>query len=266
MARRQETKVMRHWGRVTTACAGLLMAASVFPFAAGASSLAVSPTALAFAPNEVAKGLVLHNRGNEAFRAQVRVFVWDQPDGNDRLEPTDQLVASPPFVTIPPGAQHFVRIVRRQAPSGGDSAEESYRLLVDELPASDEAPPPNAVRSAPSAGLRFLLRYSIPVFVNTPPASHPELTWATAGVADDMLRFAVTNTSATRAQIADVRVQSPDGSTVNTLDGLVGYVLPGVTRIWSIPWRSSATTPAEISARINGEPRDFRLSARDPAD
>lgn len=242
------------------------LAALVFPLLGGASSLAVSPTSLTFSPDEIAKGLVLHNRGGEAFRAQVRVFAWDQPDGDDRLEPTDRLVASPPFVTIPPGEQQFVRIVRRPADDAEGPQEEGFRLLVDELPGNDDAPPPLTAKQAPSAGLRFKLRYSIPVFINTPSDTIAMVRWSTAGPTAETLSVTATNTGATRAQIADLRVLDAEGTSVATREGLVGYVLPGVTRTWSLPWPSPADIPAEINARINGERRSQSLSARHPAD
>jgi len=242
------------------------LAALVFPLLGAASSLAVSPTSLTFSPDDIAQGLVLHNRGGEAFRAQVRVFAWDQPEGDDRLEPTDRLVASPPFVTIPPGEQQFVRIVRRHAGNSEEPREEAFRLLVDELPINEEAPPPSTVTQAPSAGLRFKLRYSIPVFVNTPSDDRAAVRWSTTGPAAEILRVTATNTGSTRAQIADLRVLNAEGASAATQDGLVGYVLPGVTRTWSLPWPTSAEIPAEIDARINGERRSQSLSARDPAD
>ncbi len=60
------------------------------------------------------------------------------------------MVASPPAVTIAPGASQVARLILRKPPEG---KEATYRLLVDQIP------PP----AAPGT-VRVALRLSIPVF------------------------------------------------------------------------------------------------------
>src|SRR5690606_27632881 len=89
--------------------------------------------------------------------AQVRVYRWTQVDGQDVLEATRDLAISPPMLEVASGGEQLVRVVRLgPAPA---ATEASYRVVVDELPVA-------AVDAADGGeGLRFVLRYSIPVFV-----------------------------------------------------------------------------------------------------
>ncbi|UWX04754.1 molecular chaperone [Pseudoxanthomonas sp. NC8] len=73
----------------------------------------------------------------------------------DQLAPTRDLVASPAILEVAAGERQLVRLIRPRAePSASEAA---YRLVIDELPADASAPR--------DPGLRFLLRYSVPVFV-----------------------------------------------------------------------------------------------------
>ena len=141
--------------------AGLALLAALMtmaPAAAGAADLQVSPITVEFGARQQAAAVWLSNTGAQPLRAQVRIQAWDQADGEDVLQSSHDLVASPATLEVAPGGRQMVRIIRLQ-PSV-QPRERTYRLLVDELPAA-----PDEARK----GLQFLLRYSIPVF--TAPAA-----------------------------------------------------------------------------------------------
>src|SRR3546814_5352214 len=81
-------------------------------------------------------------------------------------------MVSPPMFTIAPGTQQLVRVVR----VGGTPAangEQSYRLLIDEVP--DPTAPSKTT-------LNFVLRYSVPVFIGNADSA-PELNWNSTAMA-----------------------------------------------------------------------------------
>ena len=60
---------------------------------AGAASLQVAPTSVVLDPGENAEALWLSNTDPQApVRAQVRLYRWTQEEGEDRLEPTVQML------------------------------------------------------------------------------------------------------------------------------------------------------------------------------
>ena len=226
----------------------LAVALAAAALATHASGLQVSPIGLRLAASASAEAMWLTNTGTDPVHAQVRVFRWTQVDGKDVLEPSRDLVVSPPMVTIAPGDRQLVRVIRRVAPPT-DGTETAYRVLVDELP----------VDAGDTPGLKFVLRYSVPVFLA--PTGDPSMkatlqaTWEhTPGGP----RLRVRNTGNGHAQIADVTWQGARGQRTTLLPGLVGYALPGATMSWKLPDNARHADGA-VRARINGEPAESTL-------
>lgn len=136
----------------------------------GQAAMQVSPTQIFVAAEHRAAGLTLLNTGDEIIYAQIRVFAWKQHDGQEQLLPSHDIVASPPMLKLPPDVHQLVRIVRNGLPP--DTVEGSYRIIIDEVPVTDDAAVTStqATNKAQQAnGLQFRLRYSIPVFLAPPP-------------------------------------------------------------------------------------------------
>lgn len=215
-----------------------------------ATSLQVAPTRITIAADQGAAGLQVANSGADPIRVQVRVFRWWQEGGEDMLETTNALVVSPPMLQIAPGAEQLVRIVHTgAAPSG---IEATYRVIVDELPLQ--------TARQTGAGLRFALRYSIPVFVHGAAADSPE------AVLQAQLRpgpggsaVEVHNAGDGTAQLADLSIVDANGRVHPVAEGLSGYVMPGQTRRW--PLAAGMPTAGRIEAKLNGEPQARALAS-----
>src|SRR5262245_16497371 len=102
------------------------------PTLAGAASLQVSPVTVEIPAPGATAMIKLRNDAAAPLNVQLRVFRWTQENGEEKLEPTNDVVASPPVARLPAKSEHVVRLVRlnKQPITKG----ESYRLLVDELP------------------------------------------------------------------------------------------------------------------------------------
>lgn len=228
--------------RLATAAAALIAPT------AWASGLQVSPIGLRLAATTQADALWLTNTGSGTIHAQVRVFRWTQANGKDVLEPSRDLVVSPPMVVIAPGDRQLVRVIRQVA-AASDGVETAYRVLVDELP----------VDSEDTSGLKFVLRYSIPVFLA--PAGDPA-TQATLRASWDESSAGATlhihNDGNGHAQIADLVWRGSNNQRATLLSGLVGYALPGATMSWKLPGDAPHGAGA-VRARINGEESESPL-------
>jgi len=123
-----------------------------------AGSFQVSPIRLQLSLRERATALHLANTGDTALVLHAEVMHWSQDtQGQDLLEPSNDLVLSPPVVNLPPGGQQVVRLARLAAPD--PLRPRSYRLIVRETPGFATEPPP-ATGQVP-----FLLAMSLPVFI-----------------------------------------------------------------------------------------------------
>ncbi|RQU10469.1 molecular chaperone [Burkholderia cenocepacia] len=214
-----------------------------------AATLQITPVTIELPPSVAAASMTLSNPGGRAIYGQVRTYRWTQENSTDVMTPTDALAASPPLLRIDANAEQLIRLVRTSR--GTPAAEESYRVLIDELPA-----PGTPVDN----GVTIRLRYSVPVFVepDAAPAS-PRLDWRVEPDGTGM-RLAVDNRGGRRAQISAVRLVDARGGVHEVTRGLLGYALAGSTRRW--PLKLDAGAPfVKIRATVNAQPVEARLTA-----
>ncbi len=186
-----------------------------------ASSLQVTPVRIQVDLPAAASTITVSNPGDTPLAAQLRVFSWKRVEGKDTLEPTKNVVASPPLAKLAPGQPYVVRIIRvAKTPLDG---EETYRLLIDEIP------DPRA--QAPSFGPRFAIRQSIPVFFSDPAAA-PRLSWA-ATVKNGKLHLKARNEGGRRVRISALNVRNESGGSLNYGDHFVGYVFGRSSEQWT---------------------------------
>lgn len=221
--------------------------------AAAAADLQVAPVSIQFAAADRAQSLWLTNSGAAPLHAQVRVYRWTQQDGEDRLEPARELVASPPIMNIAAGQSQLVRVVRRHEPAAG--VEEAYRVIVDELPtvAGATAPASGDTALAGRPALAMLLRYSIPAFLGTPGDRSAGGAGAlkAAWVARPVPVLTVENGGARRVRISRVVHEDAGGTRTDLVPGLLGYVLAGRSMRWEMPQAAASLGPGVIKARLN---------------
>jgi fimbrial chaperone protein len=189
------------------AFAGLLAARGV------QAAIVVEPVVLDIAVPAVAGALTLRNKDQADVTVQTRVFRWVQTDGQESLSPAIGVAASPPIVTLVPGSNYTVRVVRTA--NGPVNGEESYRVLVDELP---------DLRKDQANTVAILIRQSIPVFFKAPKLTRPDVTWSYR-IDKDRVEVFATNRGDDRLRVASLRLRDNFGKEIAFGDGLVGYVL-----------------------------------------
>ncbi len=195
-----------------------------------AASITFTPVGIDIqAPDKAGNISLINNSTTAPVRVQIRIFRWRQVSGEEKLEPTRDVIASPPVAQIPPGVKYTLRLARVAiAPVQG---EESYRLLIDELP-------PPIDPKVGSSGIQLLLRASIPAFFSAPDAK-PEVKWRVWS-ADGKLHVSASNMGARHLKLTDFTIEGPAGKTVIAATGSNAYVLPGST----LNFESAAGAPA----------------------
>lgn len=185
-----------------------------------AMSLRVAPALLDVPPSAMATQLTLRNGSTRPVTVQLRIFRWIQKGGQEILEPTMDVVVSPPMITLPHRDEYVVRVVRvTKLPIVG---EENYRLIVDELP---------ELSTRQNGTVSFILRQSIPVFFSSPDIRPAEVNWSVHR-SDGNLILSARNVGAKRLRVAKLSLSVPRSVTVSKRDGLVGYVLGGSEMSW----------------------------------
>lgn len=194
--------------------------------------------------------LWIQNQGNSATTMQVRIVRWKQEGGYERYTAQQEVVASPPIVTIGKGSKQLIRLIKQGTIPLG--VEQAYRIIVDEIPQ------PGA-KAEPTIGLKLQMRYSIPLFVygqgipTIKEGAHHvlvdtrNLSWH---IRQDggQPELEVHNRGDVHVRLSQVALEQ-GGQKRTVADGLLGYVLPNSTRSWPIP--AGIRQPNQMSAQIN---------------
>lgn len=219
-------------------------------FAAGtvdAASLQVAPVLLDLpAPGNTAT-ITLRNTDVEPITAQVRVFRWIQRDGAERLEPTDDVVASPPVVQLRSRQDYTVRVVR--VAGGSLGGEAAFRLVVDELPKPNRAP----------GTVALVMRHVVPVFFIDRTASPASVTWSASRHGKNITIDAA-NRGDRRVRLAAVTVRDESGKVVAANKGLLGYSLGRSAMQWVLPAQPASKSGARLTISGITEAGPFNAS------
>jgi len=194
--------------------------------------------------------LWIQNQGNSATTMQVRIVRWKQEGGYERYTAQQDVVASPPIVTIGKGSKQLIRLIKQGTIPMG--VEQAYRIIVDEIPQAD-------AKADPTIGLKLQMRYSIPLFVYGQGIPTIKEGAHHALVESNSLSWRVTqeeghpalevrNRGDVHVRLSQVTLEQ-GGQKRTVADGLLGYVLPGSTRSWPIP--AGIRQPDQMSAQIN---------------
>jgi len=228
--------------RKSIAAVFLLVVLTVLPIQAreaGAATIEIAPVLIEMQGGATTT-VAVSNRGTEQTAVQVRGFAWSQEGNEDNLTRTDALVVSPPIFQVPAGATQTVRILLRQPPS---ATENSYRLIFDEVPPADD-----------NAAVRFALRISIPVFSSPARPLQAKLISRLIVDANGKARLEIRNEGGKRSRVLNPVLTSA-GVTLTAEGPPNPYVLPGITRRWTIT--GSAPRPGQkvnFSAETDGGP------------
>jgi fimbrial chaperone protein len=213
--------------KISRAFGVLLLPAWFAASDASAASLQVAPVLLEVEAPGAAATVTLRNNGARPIATQVRVFRWFQEAGGERLEPTEDVVASPPAVELQP-AQDYVE------------GEEAYRLFIDELPEA-----PQGQRT-----VNLVVRHSIPLFFDASGSSAPEAAWRVTQNGH-AVSLGAANGGDRRLRLALVRIGNAAGKGISFGPGLVGYALGHSAMSWTAPGSRSVFRPG-AKVRISG--------------
>ncbi|HWM67399.1 MAG TPA: fimbria/pilus periplasmic chaperone [Steroidobacteraceae bacterium] len=219
------------------------IALAVLPLASIAGSLRVGPTRIDLSPRHPVAVLEVQNTGDTATLTQVDTLVWKQDAGDESLEPTPELIATPLIMTLAPGETQKVRVGLRE-PNSVD-AEQSYRVIVGEVVPTFVA----------STGLRFAVRVSVPVFAapNEPAATgiiaQTALSWSARPGTEGCERVLITNTSQHHDHVIHAELLAANGE-VLWESAAPDYVLAGA-------WR---TLRPEVCAPVSSRATELRLT------
>ena len=236
----------------------LVTAWLISAFVPAMAAILIWPTNVFIHSKEKGAALWLENRGKTVQTYHMRIYAWSQKDGRDELSEQNGLVGSPPIMEIEPGKRQLVRLIRTQTPPAGK--EITYRIIFDEIPPTR----PETVDK--THGIKFRMRYSIPVFVfgeglssqslpgnekndKDKPQTIPYLSWRIKNV-NKQKTLEIRNSGPVHVHLMNLTFGSPEQTQTNSR-GPTGYILPDTTMSW--PVSSSMGSGQTLLALINGK-------------
>jgi fimbrial chaperone protein len=213
---------------------------------AHAASLDVAPVLVEMLNSAPTAVVNIRNTGAKPIDVQSRVMRWTQTNGSETLEPSDDIVASPPITTLQPGVTYSVRLIRTKKDT--PPSERGYRLLVDQLPEDARK------------GVGLVVRHAIPLFVAPSEPGSPNVRWSIVSERGKaMLR--AENSGRRRLRLAQLNITGQGGKKASLGAGLVGYVLAGSAMQWPIPGGASGLgAGSRISANTDLGPLDAQVA------
>lgn len=208
-----------------------------------AAALDLVPTTLQL-PAEGGHGeLWLYNPGPGRWQGEVRILAWEQQVDAEKLRPSDQILASPARLDLPPGTRQRIWLLPRE--TSPVAVEQAYRVILS--PSGPDLP-----------------RYSLPLFRgHAAPLARPDLhAGIEPGTSQPLLRLH--NTGTVHARLHDLAFVAGDGRRTLLLPGLAGYLLAGRERRWALPVHADGYAGGHFQARLQ-DGRVVDLTAPDPA-
>ncbi|MBN8819009.1 MAG: molecular chaperone [Sphingomonas sp.] len=193
--------------------------------ASPAAQLKVAPVRVDLGAETRVAVVQIENLSDEPTRISLRVFAWQQDQGEDELAPTRDILVNPGMFELPPKSRQLARI-GMQVPAG--IREGSYRFLVEEVPTG---PNPNPGQ------IRTLLRISLPVFIGAPKAQ-ASVRWRVLPAGPGQVKLRMTNSGGAHVQLRRIALSTGAGEPITARDQML-YLLAGATRDIVLPLHRS---------------------------
>jgi fimbrial chaperone protein len=228
----------------------LLMASLAAPV--WAAPFAINPVRIYMTPKDKAVAVTITNEGDEALVMQADLYRWTQtPDGEDVLEPTEEVFLTPPIIKLAGKSRQVVRLARLRPLQ--QAGQLTYRLIVREIP---EAKP-----SQENLRVQIALAFSLPVFI-TPPNAKYQLACTAVRSTADTLRTSCSNSGNAYAQLINFVVTGPGGETLAGRD-TGGYILPTAKRSFDLnsPGGAIPAGKAQLTVKLDdGSQQTFDIT------
>jgi fimbrial chaperone protein len=219
---------------------------------AAASSFTIAPIRAELGTAHRSVALTLTNAGDEPVVVQVRVMAWSQPEGQERLDETHDVLASPAVAQIPGKASQIVRVALRGTPDA--DRELTYRLVVDEVP-----------QAAPAAfnGVRVALRLTVPVFVAPVRGrAAADVHWDVKRLSDGEFEVYALNRGTAHVQVIDFNLRVGAATPLHANTGR--YVLPGDRIVWHLKAESAVPPDGTIVIQGHSDKGEFNATVAAP--
>lgn len=191
--------------------------------ATAAVAATVSPVLVEFPANKAVKSVRFQNDSDEVVVLQVQVLSWQQEDGHDIYNDTEQLVVTPGIVRIPGRATQVFRVFER-API--TPTERAYRLILEDITSDADSS-----KEGGGSQVKLRINHNLPVFGAPATAGKAMPVWRSCEAPIGKTCLRLENRGNKRVRISDVSISKGDSKTQLKI---VDTVLAGSWKEWVV--------------------------------
>ncbi len=216
---------------------------------AQADSFGVNPLNVEMPAGARNASVTITNDDPDMHVMQTQLYVWNQQNGIDKLEPASDALISPPIFTLQAQLMQQIRIAMLHRPSG--DKETCYRLVATEVPSQLKS----------RFGATVAMQLSIPVFIApVDPAPQPP-AFAAENVGSKSATIVASNQGNVHVKFAQLELRS--GDRVLYRDRGLHYLLAGQTLRLPVKLEHPVDGALHVVYYTDGRVRnDARVSVR----
>lgn len=200
-----------------------------------AFSIFVSPVVLKLDSKQQIISFSMTNKSDTKMTFQLSAVKWNKMNGIDSTTDTNDLIITPPIVSIPPGAEQVVRVGSRN--HAIYPTEASYRILLRQLPGNSS----NKYLDIKNfSTVKVLLSLSIPLFI-APVQEIKNINWDIKKISNNKLRLKLSNKGNVHVVISKLALQDASGSVYFSPEA-TGRVLSGQSQEWELSLKKPLTS------------------------
>ena len=207
---------------------------------AQAAGIVISPVVLEIGSPRKAIAVTINNDGDDSITFQTDALTWQQVDGLDQYEPTDELVVVPAIVVVPAHASQTIRVMLRSPALSPQ--ERTYRLLIENI--TEELKPASAETS-----VTFKFGHNLPVMVAPAGKTVQAVQWKPcipeSAAKSNQTCVRLLNAGNRRIKIKSLTVTGDGWKQEFVLD-VPQNVLTGAEREWRIPLATGPTGAVRV--------------------
>jgi fimbrial chaperone protein len=220
-------------------------------------AFSISPIKVYFEKGSSSRDVTLDNSDDKVVRLKVSAYKWaEDGEGKRQLTPTQDIALFPSILELKPKSKRIIRLAAKLPPK---QMEQSYRLVIEQLPESVvKKPDPRPDGTKPSKSevqLNFLYTLNLPVFIN-PINIDRKSSISNPNISGSNLSFNLLNQGNAHIFASSIEVTTKDsvGKTIATKKIDPTYVLPSIQRKLTLGLpQDQCQNARSISIEIKGD-------------
>lgn len=201
----------------------------------------VTPTQLSLSAKQMVGVVKITNRGHETSLLQLSLLDWEQNQGKDYYQVSNDILLTPPVFRLPPHKTQLIRFALKHPIFIAE--QKAYRIHIKEVEQ------PRQKRLGQS--LYFIMDISLPLFVQ-PERMLERFVWSARRLDAKRIKLKLYNDGNVNLFVSDWQLLTNDTQSWTKKHTTFAYIFPHQSHSWIAPVKSNINYTG-IKSNINGQ-------------